>query len=134
MEKSHVTLEQHVCPVCLKKIDTGNLLFNAKLEPVFDKYTVTGYELCDEHRKVIEDGYVILVEVNEKPRNGEDPYRTGNTVYLKRDIAEEIFEGMEINDVAFVEVGVIDRLQKMIVIQDEQPENTANDTTHKENV
>lgn len=118
MEKSYVTIEQHVCPVCLENVDTGNLLFDEQLRPVFDMYTVTGYELCDEHRKIIEDGYVILVEVRDKPNDGEDPYRTGNTVYLKRHVAEEIFEGMGINDVAFVEIGVIDKLQQMIVVQD----------------
>ena len=46
MEKSYVTLEQHVCPVCLKTFDTGNLLLDDKLRDVFKKYTVTGYGLC----------------------------------------------------------------------------------------
>lgn len=68
MEKSYVTFEQHVCPVCLKKIDTGNLLLDEQLRPIFDKCTITGYELCDEHRKIIEDGYVILVEVRNRPK------------------------------------------------------------------
>ena len=57
MEKSYVSLEQHICPVCLKTFDTGNLLFDEQLRNIFERYTVTGYELCEEHKKVIEDGY-----------------------------------------------------------------------------
>ena len=77
MEKSYVTLEQHACPVCLKTFDTGNLLLDDELRDVFEKDTITGYELCEEHKKVVEDGYVILVEVRERPQKGQDPYRTG---------------------------------------------------------
>ena len=53
MEKSYVSLEQHICPVCLKTFDTGNLLFDEQLRNIFERYTVTGYELCEEHKKVI---------------------------------------------------------------------------------
>ena len=72
MEKSYVTLEQHVCPVCMKTFDTGNLLLDDILRDVFEKYTVTGYGLCEEHKKVVEDGYVILVEVRKRPQKGQD--------------------------------------------------------------
>lgn len=120
MDKSYVTLEQHACPVCLKTFDTGNLLFDTRLRETFERNTVTGYELCDEHRKVVEDGYVILVEVRERPRNGEDPYRTGNTAYIKRHVAKDIFPDMDVQDVAFVEIGVLDKLREMFVVQGDQ--------------
>lgn len=132
MEKSYVTLEQHACPVCLKTFDTGNLLLDDKLRDVFEKYTVTGYELCEEHKKVVEDGYVILVEVRERPQKGQDPYRTGNTAYLKRHVAKDIFPDMDVQDVAFVEIGVLDKLREMLVVQDDKDDEHDEDNTDEE--
>lgn len=129
MEKSYVTLEQHVCPVCLKTFDTGNLLLDDKLRDVFEKYTVTGYGLCEEHKKVVEDGYVILVEVRERPKKGQDPYRTGNTAYLKRHVAKDIFPDMDVQDVAFVEIGVLDKLRERLVVQDDKDDEHGEDNT-----
>lgn len=132
MEKSYVTLEQHACPVCLKTFDTGNLLLDDELRDVFEKYTVTGYELCEEHKKVVEDGYVILVEVRERPQKGQDPYRTGNTAYLKRHVAKDIFPDMDVQDVAFVEIGVLDKLREMLVVQDDKDDEHDEDNTNEE--
>lgn len=132
MEKSYVTLEQHVCPVCLKTFDTGNLLLDDKLRDVFEKYTVTGYGLCEEHKKVVEDGYVILVEVRERPQKGQDPYRTGNTAYLKRHVAKDIFPDMDVQDVAFVEIGVLDKLREMLIVQDDKDDEHDEDNTNEE--
>lgn len=129
MEKSYVTLEQHVCPVCLKTFDTGNLLLDDKLRDVFEKYTVTGYGLCEEHKKVVEDGYVILVEVRERPQKGQDPYRTGNTAYLKRHVAKDIFPDIDVQDVAFVEIGVLDKLRERLVVQDDKDDEHGEDNT-----
>lgn len=129
MEKSYVTLEQHVCPVCLKTFDTGNLLLDDKLRDVFKKYTVTGYGLCEEHKKVVEDGYVILVEVRKRPQKGQDPYRTGNAAYLKRHVAKDIFPDMDVQDVAFVEIGVLDKLREMPVVQDDKDDEHGEDNT-----
>lgn len=129
MEKSYVTLEQHVCPVCLKTFDTGNLLLDDKLRDVFEKYTVTGYGLCEEHKKVVEDGYVILVEVRKRPQKGQDPYRTGNAAYLKRHVAKDIFPDMDVQDVAFVEIGVLDKLREMRVVQDDKDDEHGEDNT-----
>lgn len=132
MEKSYVTLEQHACPVCLKTFDTGNLLLDDELRDVFEKYTVTGYGLCEEHKKVVEDGYVILVEVRERPQKGQDPYRTGNTAYLKRHVAKDIFPDMDVQDVAFVEIGVLDKLREMLVVQDDKDDEHDEDNTDEE--
>ena len=132
MEKSYVTLEQHACPVCLKTFDTGNLLLDDELRDVFEKYTVTGYELCEEHKKLVEDGYVILVEVRERPQKGQDPYRTGNTAYLKRHVAKDIFPDMDVQDVAFVEIGVLDKLREMLVVQDDKDDEHDEDNTDEE--
>ena len=127
-----MTLEQHACPVCLKTFDTGNLLLDDELRDVFEKYTVTGYELCEEHKKVVEDGYVILVEVRERPQKGQDPYRTGNTAYLKRHVAKDIFPDMDVQDVAFVEIGVLDKLREMLIVQDDKDDEHDEDNTNEE--
>ena len=115
MGKSYVTLEQNVCPVCGKVFETGNLLMDTRLRESFEKYTVTGYDYCEEHKKQKEDGYVFLIEVSERPAGEctlENADRTGSIASIRKHVADKIF-GSEIKDIAFVEVGVLEKLQAM---------------------
>lgn len=99
MEKSFVTLEQNVCPICTKVFETGNLLMdtrirNGKLMETFDNYTVTGYSVCEECQKMIDEGRVALVETNEPsdPNNLtlDNVDRTGKIGWMKRDIVQQL--------------------------------------------
>ena len=99
MEKSFVTLEQNVCPICGKVFETDNLLMdtrirNGKLMETFDKYTVTCYSICEECQKMIDEGRVALVEINEPsdPNNLtlDNVDRTGKIGWMKRDIVQQL--------------------------------------------
>jgi len=106
MYKSYVTIEQHICPVCGKTFDTGNILLDKRLKDSFDRYTPTGYSLCPEHQKQKEDGYIFLIELAEEPRPKEEPKRTGNIASIRRIAAEQIFapDVMErIKDIAYID-------------------------------
>ena len=69
-DKSHVSLERHVCLVCGVAYDTGNLLLDKRLRASMERHTTTGWGLCPEHQKLSDDGFVALVEC--------DPQRSGS--------------------------------------------------------
>ncbi len=51
-DKSHVSLEQHVCLVCGKAFDTGAVLLDKRLRASMEHHTKTGWGLCPEHQKL----------------------------------------------------------------------------------
>ena len=69
-DKSHVSLEQHVCLVCGTAFDTGAILLDKRLRASMERHTATGWGLCPEHQKLADDGFVALVEC--------DPQRSGS--------------------------------------------------------
>ena len=84
-DKSHVSLEQHVCLVCGTAFDTGAILLDKRLRASMERHTTTGWGLCPEHQKLFDDGFVALVECDPQ-RSGsqaggrmkpEQAYRTG---------------------------------------------------------
>lgn len=77
--KSHVSLEQAQCPVCLAVFDTGSILLDKRLRPSMEKNTVTHWELCAEHKKLFDEGYIALVELTREPHGGEDVLRIPRT-------------------------------------------------------
>lgn len=125
-EKSHVSLEQHVCIVCGAAFDTGAILLDRRLRASMQHHTATGWGLCAEHRKLFDDGYVALVECDPQrsglPTNGtrvkpEQAYRTGRLAHLKREVFARVFNvPIEATQVCvFVEPGVIEQLQARVV-------------------
>lgn len=123
MEKSHVTMEQHVCVVCGKPFDTGALLIDNRLRQVFDRHTKTGWGMCPEHQRLKDEGFIAFVGCDESksPRmaNGnmspEDAYRTGTVLHMKRELAARIFNvPMPDHGVAFCGEDVIQKLRSMV--------------------
>ena len=122
-DKSHVSLEQHVCLVCGVAYDTGNILLDKRLRASMEHHTTTGWGLCPEHQKLSDDGFVALVECDPQ-RSGspgdrlkpEQAYRTGRLAHLKREAFATMFNVPVAADQAFVfvEPGVIERLQAMV--------------------
>ena len=94
-DKSHVSLEQHVCLVCGTAFDTGAILLDKRLRASMERHTTTGWGLCAEHQKLADDDFVALVEC--------DPQRSGSpNGSVKPEQA-----------CVFVEPGVIEQLQSM---------------------
>ncbi|HEI6793850.1 MULTISPECIES: hypothetical protein [Enterobacteriaceae] len=124
-DKSHVSLERHVCLVCGVTYDTGNLLLDKRLRASMERYTTTGWGLCAEHQKLSDDGFVALVECDPQrsgsPAGGgrlkpEQAYRTGKLAHLKRHVFARMFNvPIEANQpCVFVEPGVIEQLASMV--------------------
>lgn len=122
-DKSHVSMEQHVCLVCGVAFDTGAILLDKRLRASMERHTTTGWGLCPEHQKMADDGFVALVECDPQ-RSGsagtrmkpEQAYRTGRLAHLKRDVFAATFNvPIEANQpCVFVEPGVIEQLQSMV--------------------
>jgi len=123
-EKSHVSLEQHVCLVCGTRFDTGAVLLDRRLRASMERHTATGWGLCPEHQKLSDDGFVALVECDPQrsgsPAAGgrvkpEQAYRTGRLAHLKREAFAQVFDVPIAADqpCVFVEPGVIEQLQSM---------------------
>lgn len=124
-DKSHVSLEQHVCLVCSKAFDTGTILLDKRLRASMERHTKTGWGLCPEHQKLSDDGFVALVECDPQ-RSGspagsarmkpDQAYRTGRLAHVRRTVFAQAFN-VSIDDkqtCVFVEPGVIDQLQSMV--------------------
>ncbi|MGA3985502.1 ATPase [Ralstonia nicotianae] len=122
-EKSHVSMEQHVCLVCGVAFDTGAILLDKRLRASMERHTPTGWGLCAEHQKLADDGFVALVECDPQ-RSGspgdrlkpEHAYRTGRLAHLKRHVFAKMFNvPIETNQpCVFVEPGVIEQLEAMV--------------------
>ncbi|ODU42428.1 MAG: ATPase [Thiobacillus sp. SCN 63-374] len=123
-DKSHVSLEQHVCLVCGTRFDTGAVLLDRRLRASMERHTATGWGLCPEHQKLSDDGFVALVECDPQhsgsPAGGgrvkpEQAYRTGRLAHLKREAFAQVFDVPIAADqpCVFVEPGVIEQLQTM---------------------
>ncbi|SAI73120.1 Uncharacterised protein [Bordetella ansorpii] len=120
-DKSHVSMEQHVCLVCGQAFETGSLLLDKRLRASLKPHTVTGWGLCAEHQKLFDDGFVALVECDParsgNPSAGraiqpEQAYRTGRIAHLKRQAFTQVFSVPSADGLpcVFVEPGVIDLL------------------------
>ena len=118
-DKSHVSLERHVCLVCGVSYDTGSILLDKRLRASLERYTTTGWGLCVEHQRLFDEGFVALVECDPQSSGRMKPeqaHRTGRLAHLKREVFAEVFN-MSIEDkqpCVFVEPGVIERLQSMV--------------------
>jgi hypothetical protein len=113
-------MEQKVCPVCGQTFDTGAILLDKRLRNSLEHKTITGWDLCPEHAKLWKKGYIALVECDpEKSKftgatiRPDDAYRTGRVAHIRKAVAAQIFNVEMTSPVAFVEPGVVDRLEKM---------------------
>lgn len=122
MDKSYVSLEAHVCPICGKEHETNSILFDRRLRNSMERKTVTGYSLCPEHEQMRLGGYLALVAVDEaqstREYNGnllpQNAYRTGDLIHIKYAAAERVFN-VPLDEYAFVycDPEVINKLKEM---------------------
>ena len=86
-EKSYVTMEQHVCPACAKRHDTGSIILHRRLEPVFDRYTTTEFGMCPECLDLRNRGYVAIVGIDPSRSSDHTPggvWRTGRIAHIRK--------------------------------------------------
>lgn len=123
-DKYPVGMAHQVCPVCGDKHDEVVLL-DKHLRNKFEPQSVAvGISLCPLHRQQIDDGFVILVEVDEgkstltldsqgnsvlKPENA---YRTGNIISLRRTTYEQLLGAIP-NEFVYIDHQTFNWLRKL---------------------
>lgn len=82
-------------------------------------YTVTGMDHCDDCQAKIDDNYIAMVGISNSPPEGvnnikqEDAYRTGQIAWVKKHVADDIFNVKITTPMIFVEPDVIKYLQNL---------------------
>ena len=67
--KSYVSIEKNQCPICSTLHDVG-IPLDRRLRDSMEQYTVTGYDLCPEHKELHEKGFIALVVPAVSPTEG----------------------------------------------------------------
>ena len=123
MEKSHVTMEQAMCPICTKKFDTGAILLDKRLRKRFESSTLTKWDICAECKKQIDDDRIAFVgadyDKSTKLPNGnvnpDGAYRTGEILFIRKTAAQKIFN-VPLADLpfCFIEPEAIQKIKEMM--------------------
>jgi CRISPR/Cas system-associated protein Cas10 (large subunit of type III CRISPR-Cas system) len=94
MSNKFVALVYHACPLCGKKSD-GEILMHKRFEDIskLDRQIV-GYmpEPCDECKKHMAMGFLIIEVSESLTTDRKNPYRTGRIFVIRREVAERVFE------------------------------------------
>lgn len=118
MEKSHVSMEQHVCPICGKVYDSGAILLDRHLRKSMEMHTVTGYHRCEDCKKMDKDGFVALVEVSnsgsDKTLKIENAQRTGQILWLKKSAADQLFNVPVTTPMLFIDKEAAIKIREMV--------------------
>ena len=94
-DKSYVSMETKICPICGEECETGNILFNKRLSNTLGSKTATGWGVCPTHVKMLADGYVAVIAA--KP-DGDETHMTswdqhsGKYMMLRENLFTLIFD------------------------------------------
>ena len=121
MSKGIASMEQKQCSVTGKIWDTGSLLVAKNTKAELDMYTVTGYAFSPEVQEQLDKGFVAIIEIDEEatmsklPKGKQpkmlDAVRTGRLCYLKKEVADELFN-LEVQEMNFASEDVFEMLNK----------------------
>ena len=94
MPKHYVSKEINQCPVCGELHCTGVLL-DKELRKRLEEQTVTGLQLCPEHDRLFQEGYIALIVTTDQPAAGKDTLtanatRTGDIAHVQRKVLQEL--------------------------------------------
>ena len=94
-DKSYVSIEKNQCPICGTLHDVG-ILLGRRLKDSMEQCTVTGYDLCPEHKELHEKGFIALVVPAILPTDGVthlkvETARSGKYLHIKREVLKNIF-------------------------------------------
>ena len=88
MDKSYVTLATKYCPMCGEEWETGEILMDRQLKNRFDRHTMTGIALCEEHAALQRERDLILI------MEGVDEGKacSGNALMSPRDLCHSLLK------------------------------------------
>lgn len=116
--KSHVSMAQHQCPICLVMHDTGEILLKRDLRPTLEPKTLTGSSPCPSCQGRLDNDFIALIETRDandgRSRAQLDIPRSGNFAFVKQKVFIQVFD-VPVPDqrMAFIEPGILDKLRAM---------------------
>ena len=122
MSKSHVSLEQHHCPICGYDKDTGAILLDKRMRESMEHHTLTGMSICGDCKEQGDKGFIALVGADpdksviiDNRIKPDGVYRTPEYLWLKRDVAMQIFN-VPIDDHPFlyIEPEAIEKVKEIV--------------------
>jgi len=122
VDKSYVSMEQHVCPICTVKFDTNSILLDRRLKDSMERHTTTGSSICPKCTDMLKDRIALVGADSEKsdylPNGNMSPegaYRTGEIIWMKRSVAKD-FINVETENISFIftDQKVIDQIKQMM--------------------
>lgn len=114
MKKSYVGMAYHVCPVCGTEHDPAVLL-DRRMRNTLTDHEFAGWQMCPEHQKLKDGGYVAMIEVSNKPTGMANALRTGQIAHVRSEAWPKIFNSpVPPAMVAFAEVGLFAQLQEQV--------------------
>ena len=120
-DKSYVTMEQKRCLTCGCDYSTGAILMDQRPRDMFERHTLTGWGLCDEHQAAFKQGKVAMVEIDSsKSKTTEQDlsiepdkaWRTGRVLLANREDLNKCIERKIPDDcpMIFVDLGVFEKV------------------------
>ena len=121
MSKSHVGIEQKMCPVMGKPWDAG-ILLNKRLRNTLERNNLTGWEVCPEVKDKLDKGYLALVEIDYDRStilengniNPDGAFRLGGVCYLRRKVAEDMFGRKDLPAFVWTDSEMLEKLKVMM--------------------
>lgn len=113
-----VALCKEVCPICCKE-QNGPIIMNTRLtqsdaQKVKKLHGQTiGYteQPCDECKKMMKKGFVLIGVIEEKTEDRKNPYRSGNLWVIKQDTVDRIFKNIDKSKgMAFIDIKVAEMI------------------------
>jgi hypothetical protein len=102
----------HVCPVCLKEHDEVVLL-DRRMRDTLTDHEFAGWQICPEHKKLMDDAYIALIECENQPTGLHDAKRTGLIAHISASAWPHLFNTpIPPQYICFVEKGTIEILQR----------------------
>lgn len=120
-DKSFVSMEQNICPICSKVFDTDSILLDKQLKDSMESKTLTGYSKCSDCQKQIDEGFVAFVEIDASKSNIRPEaetlnlgtvYRTGRVSWLHKEAAKLMFN-VVIHEMQFIDIQTTKALQEL---------------------
>ena len=117
MNRSYVTMEQHICEICGNIFETNNLLMDMHFQDTFDRYTVSDYGICNQCQSKIDEDYISLVEIDNEEYSesvkNKNANRTGRMLWLRENAAENLLNIKLETHIAFIDKEVYDYLETL---------------------
>lgn len=118
MSKNYVSMEQKQCPVCGVVFDSGAILMDMTLAETFERNTVTGYKMCEEHERLKDEGYIAVIEAIPEGASVaktkiDEANRTGRILHIRQEAFHRMFNVAETSPIVFMGVEMFQKLVDM---------------------